>query len=95
MGRDTKKRQSSRPRSSGKTKETNMRKSSIIKARQRKSSGSTRHSNPAFSITINKDTDCSVMLLSAQPNDDVPFKLPTDENNIKNDNNLNIPDSKK
>ena len=77
LGRDAKKRRTMNLR----TKETELTKRSIIKSRQRRSSGVTNHSNPAFSISLNKDTDdSSVVLMSAPPYEDVPLKIPSHHN---------------
>ena len=79
LGRDIKKRKTI----TAKSKETEMSKRSIIKSRQRRSSGGTNHSNRAFSISIDKDTvDSSVVLMSAQPYEDVPLKLPSQDNRM-------------
>ena len=66
LGRDKR-----RPTKSAKTKDTNLTKKSIIKnaARYHKDSAAMNHSNPAFSITTNKDTE-SVILLSATRHED-------------------------
>ena len=79
LGRDKKKRISSRqPR----TKDTRLSQHQDTRTRQRKSSGQTRYSNPVFSISIDKDTDISsVVLLSNRPCEEVPLKLPTSNNN--------------
>ena len=78
LGRDKKKRISSRP----KTKETRLSQHQDSRTRQRKTSGQTRYSNPVFSISIDKDTDISsVVLLSNRPCEEVPLKLPTSNNN--------------
>ena len=48
-------------------------KKSIIKNRQTKDSDYSNNSNPTFGITVNKDTDCIVVLMSSQPRKEIPL----------------------
>ena len=81
LGRDKKKRISSRPPRTKETRLSNHGSRHGSRTRQRKSSGPTRHSNPVFSISIEKDTDISnVGLLSDRPCEDIPLKLPNGTN---------------
>ena len=84
LGRDKKKRISSRPLRTKETRLSNHGSRHGSRTRQRKSSSifqSTRHSNPVFSISIEKDTDISnVGLLSDRPCEDIPLKLPNGTN---------------
>ena len=89
LGRDRKKRISSRP---PRTKESRLSHKTSTRSRQRKSSVPTRHSNPVFSISLNKDTDLSsVVLLSDRPCEDVPLKLPNGNNNEEEVTNGDTP----
>jgi hypothetical protein len=74
LGRDLKKKRATR---TAKTKQTNLTKSSIMKSRQQKGYDETNNSNPAFSITFNKDTDSSVVLMSAKPYEEIPLNVPS------------------
>ena len=71
LGRDLKKKKHATR--TAKTKQTNLTKTSIMKSRQQKGYEDTNHSNPAFSITFNKDTDTSVVLMSAKPYQEIPL----------------------
>ena len=62
-----------------KSKASSKSKGNIIK-KQKKQTEATNVSNPAFSITFNKDTDTSVVLLSAQPYEDIPLTSPLPKN---------------
>ena len=50
-------------------------KGNIIKKQKKRQTEATNVSNPAFSIT-GKDTDTSVVLLSAQPYEEIPLSSP-------------------
>ena len=84
LGRDKKK---FHKRSAKTTKSTQLTKKSIIKNRVRNDSDYTNNSNPAFSITGNKDTDSSVILMSAQPCEEIPLTSPFPQNIGQNDKN--------
>ena len=70
LGRDPKKKHATR---TAKTKQTNLTKTSIMKSRQQKRCEEENVSNPAFSITFNKDTDDTVVLMSAKTYEEIPL----------------------
>ena len=87
MGRDGKKKKKGMTKSA-KTKQTNLTrtnlaKKSIIKSKQQKGYEDPNESNPAFSITFEKETDSSVVLMSAKPYEEIPLTIPSPENNTK------------
>ena len=86
MGRDRKKKKAMTK--SAKTKQTNLTrtnlaKKSIIKSNQQKGYEDPNDSNPAFSITFDKETDSSVVLMSAKPYEEIPLTIPSPEKNTQ------------
>ena len=89
QGKDKKKRPT-------KSKPTSKTKTNIIKNKtNRRNDGvATNHSNPAFSVTFDKDTEVTsvvpesnVVLLSAGPYEEIPLTIPSSDKNTGNTQN--------
>lgn len=81
MGRDIKKKK--RPIRSANPKKTNLTRKSIFNTNKQNGYEEENISNPAFSITMGKETDSSVIPMSAKAYEEIPLRIPSPQNNFQ------------